>query len=74
MGVDDEVGGKGTVAFEVVGDGTTLLATEVLGGADPARRVDVDVTGVRRLTLRVLDGGDGVDSDHADWADARLTP
>ncbi|MCO4697051.1 glycoside hydrolase family 97 catalytic domain-containing protein [Streptomyces sp. RO-S4] len=74
VGVDDEVGGKGTVAFEVVGDGRTLLATEVLGGADPARHVDVDVTGVRRLTLRVLDGGDGVDSDHADWADARLTP
>ncbi|MGY1525910.1 NPCBM/NEW2 domain-containing protein [Streptomyces sp. MN3] len=74
VGVDDEVGAKGTVAFEVLGDGRTLLSTGVLGGADPAFPVDVDVTGVRQLTLRVLDGGDGVDSDHADWADARLVP
>jgi hypothetical protein len=44
----------------------------VLTSADAARALDVDVSGVRRLTLRVTDGGDGVDSDHADWADARL--
>ncbi|MEU9551258.1 glycoside hydrolase family 97 catalytic domain-containing protein [Streptomyces werraensis] len=74
VGVDDEVGAKGTVAFEVLGDGTTLLTTGLLDGSGPAFPVDVDVTGVRRLTLRVLDGGDGVDSDHADWADARLVP
>ncbi len=74
VGVDDEVGAKGTVAFEVLGDGRTLLTTGVLDGADPAFPVDMDVTGVRQLTLRVLDGGDGVDSDHADWADARLVP
>ncbi|MFI9338643.1 NPCBM/NEW2 domain-containing protein [Streptomyces althioticus] len=74
VGVDDEVGAKGTVVFEVLGDGRTLLTTGVLGGAGPAFPVDVDVTGVRQLTLRVLDGGDGVDSDHADWADARLVP
>ncbi|WP_405612256.1 MULTISPECIES: NPCBM/NEW2 domain-containing protein [unclassified Streptomyces] len=27
---------------------------------------------MRQLTLRVTDGGDGIDSDHGDWADARL--
>ncbi len=73
-GIDDEVGAKGSVAFEVLGDGRSLLTTGVLHGSDPAFSVDVDVTGVRQLTLRVLDGGDGVDSDHADWADARLVP
>lgn len=36
VGVDDEVGAKGTVVFEVLGDGRTLLTTGVLGGA--ARR------------------------------------
>jgi len=35
--------------------------------------VSADVTGVRVLTLRVTDGGDGRNRDHADWADARLT-
>lgn len=74
VGVDDEVGVKGSVAFEVLGDGRSLLTTGVLDGSDPAFSLDVDVTGVRQLTLRVLDGGDGVDSDHADWADARLVP
>ncbi|MEV7862697.1 glycoside hydrolase family 97 catalytic domain-containing protein [Streptomyces hirsutus] len=72
VGVDDEVGGKGGVAFEVLADGRVLATTGVLTGTDPARRIDVDVTGAERLTLRVTDGGDGVDSDHADWAGARL--
>ncbi len=72
VGVDDEVGGKGGVSFEVLADGRSVLTTEVLDGTGAARRIDVDVTGVERLTLRVTDGGDGVDSDHADRADARL--
>ncbi|GAB2803218.1 hypothetical protein GCM10027073_39600 [Streptomyces chlorus] len=54
-------------------DGTVTLATTgVLTGIDPARRIDVDVTGVERLTLRVTDGDEGLDSDHADWAGVRL--
>ncbi|WAU82680.1 glycoside hydrolase family 97 catalytic domain-containing protein [Streptomyces sp. Qhu-G9] len=73
VGVDDEVGGRGSVAFEVFADGASVATTGVLSGADAARTVEVDVTGVRKLTLRVTDGGDGVDHDHADWADARLT-
>ncbi|MEW2076262.1 glycoside hydrolase family 97 catalytic domain-containing protein [Streptomyces sp. NPDC013433] len=72
VGVDDEVGGKGSVSFEVLADGRAAAVTEVLDGTDEVRRIDLDVTGVQRLTLRVTDGGDGVDSDHADWADARL--
>ncbi|MDX3358656.1 glycoside hydrolase family 97 catalytic domain-containing protein [Streptomyces sp. ME02-6978.2a] len=72
VGVDDEVAGKGSVVFEVLGDGRTLATTPVLTSADAARALDVDVSGVRRLTLRVTDGEDGVDSDHADWGDARL--
>ena len=72
VGVDDEVGGRGGVVFEVLADGAAVATTEVLRGTDAARHLEVDVTGVRRLTLRVTDGGDGVDFDHADWADARL--
>jgi hypothetical protein len=29
---------------------------------------NVDVSGVRRLTLRATDGGDGRNFDHASWA------
>ncbi|MFI7544016.1 glycoside hydrolase family 2 TIM barrel-domain containing protein [Actinoplanes sp. NPDC049599] len=72
VGVDDETGSAGSVTFEVRGDDTLLARTGVLTGADPAQRLDVDVTGVRRLELRVTDGGNGNGNDHADWASARI--
>ena len=73
VGVDDEVGDRGSVTFEVLADGVVVTTTKVLTGTDAAQALDVDVSGVQKLTLRVKDGGDGVDYDHADWADARLT-
>ncbi|WP_413756112.1 glycoside hydrolase family 97 catalytic domain-containing protein [Streptomyces sp. MMBL 11-3] len=72
VGVDDEVSGAATVVFEVLGDGQLLERTPVLTPADAARALDVDVSGVERLTLRVTDGGDGINYDHADWGDALL--
>ncbi|MFK4148734.1 NPCBM/NEW2 domain-containing protein [Streptomyces sp. NPDC004065] len=73
VGVDDEKGARGTVAFEVWADGTKVASTDVLTNADAARPVTADVTGARVVRLVVTDGGDGIDSDHADWADARLS-
>ncbi len=72
-GIDDEVTQSGSVDFQVVGDGRQLAATGVRRSADPGVPLAVDVTGVRTLTLRATDGGDGKNFDHADWADARLT-
>ncbi|MFE7975594.1 NPCBM/NEW2 domain-containing protein [Streptomyces shenzhenensis] len=72
VGVDDEKGANGTVAFEVWADGTKAAATEVLTNAMPARPLTADVTGAQVVRLVVTDGGDGIDSDHADWADARI--
>jgi alpha-glucosidase len=72
-GLDDEVGKEGSVAFRVVGDGRVLAETPVVRDADGAVPVTADVTGVRRLTLEVTDGGDDTDFDHADWADATVT-
>ncbi|MCH5675274.1 NPCBM/NEW2 domain-containing protein [Streptomyces gilvus] len=73
VGVDDEKGAKGTVAFEVWADGTKVTSTGVLTNAMPAQPLTADVTGAQVVRLVVTDGGDGNDSDHADWADARLT-
>ncbi len=39
---------------------------------DPAKAVDLDLRGARTLILQVTDAGDGVDYDHANWADARF--
>jgi hypothetical protein len=61
------------VVFQVVGDGEVLHDTGVLRGGTAAVPLDVDLTGVESLTLRVTDGGDGKNHDHADWADALLT-
>jgi hypothetical protein len=43
------------------------------GLALPAQPVTANVTGAQVVRLVVIDGGDGIDSDHADWADARLS-
>lgn len=73
VGVDDEKDAKGTVAFEIWADGTEVASTGVLTNAMPAQPVSADVSGAQVVRLVVTDGGDGIDSDHADWADARLT-
>ena len=72
VGVDDEVGKQGSVVFSVTGDGKTLWESGVLRGGDPAKDVSVALDGVKMLVLTVGDAGDGIDSDHADWADARI--
>ncbi len=70
VGVDDEVTGTGTIEFRVVADGQTLYRSGVMKTGDAARHVDVDLTGRAQLVLMVFSGADGIDYDHADWADA----
>ena len=72
VGVDD-VQTRGSVAFEVLGDGTSLASTPVLRGGGATEDLAVDVGGVRYLDLVVTDGGDGNGNDHADWASAKLS-
>ncbi|TWP52597.1 alpha-glucosidase [Lentzea tibetensis] len=79
VGVDDEAGLDvarqrvgGTVSFQVLGDGVVLADTGVLGVRTPVRDLAVDVSGVKVLTLRVGDGGDGTQNDHASWGDVRV--
>ena len=61
------------MSFRVLGDGRELAVTPVLRGGAVAVPVRADVTGVRMLDLQVGDGGDGNNSDHADWAAATIT-
>jgi sialate O-acetylesterase len=73
VGVDDETGGGGTVEFTIIGDGKTLWSSGIMKGKDPAKAIDVDLKGVKKLTLQLGNGGDGKENDHADWADAVIT-
>jgi len=72
VGIDDEVREAGSVEFKIVGDGKLLWRSGIVRGRDPAKKVDVDVAGVKLLKLIVTTGGDNYGSDHADWADARF--
>jgi alpha-galactosidase len=70
VGVDAEVGGRGSVAFKVLADRRTVFESGILRGGEPAKSVDVGLSGVTNLILIVSAGDDGMDYDHADWADA----
>jgi alpha-galactosidase len=72
VGLDDEKKGAGSIRFEIRVDGKRVLQTPILHGGDPSQPISVDLTGAKAMTLVVTDAGDGIDSDHADWADARF--
>ncbi|MER5772423.1 NPCBM/NEW2 domain-containing protein [Streptomyces sp. NPDC001985] len=72
VGVDDEKGARGTVAFEVWADAKKVASTGVLTNAMTAQPISADVGGAKVVRLVVTDGGDGIDSDHADWADLKI--
>ncbi len=63
---------EASVIFKVIADGRGLFDSGVMRANTPARRVRVPVTGVNELKLVVTDAGDGINCDHADWADAFL--
>ena len=72
VGVDDEVGARGDVTFRVEADGKEVYNSGPLKGGDAPRTVSVDLTGVKTLLLLADAVGDSIDSDHADWADAKF--
>lgn len=72
VGVDDAGGPRGSVEFQVIGDGRLLWTSGVLRGGQVAKEADVALVGIRTLVLRVTDAEDGGSYDHADWADARF--
>jgi len=73
VGVDAEVGANGSVTFTVLGDGSTLVATGVLRGGQAAQHLSVNVSARSVLRLSIGNGGDNINFDHADWANAQVT-
>ncbi|TCO57283.1 NPCBM/NEW2 domain-containing protein [Actinocrispum wychmicini] len=74
VGVDDEVAAtKGSVVFQVFADATKVADSGTLTGASAAKQITGDVSGADELRLVVTDAGNGIDSDHADWANATIS-
>jgi alpha-galactosidase len=73
VGVDDETLGGGTVVFQVLADAAKVYDSGVMTGIMAGRIINIPLAGVQTLGLTVTDGGDGNTSDHADWAEAKVT-
>ena len=58
--------------FIVQGDGKALWSSGVMTSDSPPQPVSVKLAGVKKLMLRVEDGGNGIANDHANWADASI--
>jgi alpha-galactosidase len=73
VGVDDEQGANGTVAFEIWADGTKVADSGMLTNQMPAKPISANVTGATLVRLVTGDGGDGNTNDHGDWANVHIT-
>ena len=61
----------GTVVFKVLLDGTEVFNSGIMR-TQSTQFVNITITGKKTMTLLVEDGGDGINWDHAIWADAKL--
>lgn len=73
VGVDTEAMGRGTVAFQIYKDGAKAADSGLVTASTGVKHLTADLTGANELHLVVTDGGDGSNSDHADWAGPVLT-
>jgi hypothetical protein len=70
-GIDDGVGNLGSVQLQIKGDDRQLYSGK-LTGRDAPVDLDLDLAGVRRLTI-LVDFGDDLDvGDHLDLCEARI--
>lgn len=73
VGIDDSVGEAGNVHLVISGDGEQLFEATVTGKDKKPLPLNVNVTGVRRLTI-LVDFGDGLDiGDYLNLCDVRVT-
>lgn len=72
VGIDAATDGRGSVIFEVWGDGKKIWSSGIMSGLDRAKTLDVSVSGVNRLRLIVNDAGDGNKFDAGDWCEPVL--
>jgi alpha-galactosidase len=71
VGLDDEAIGKnGSVFFVVKTDKKEVFRSPLMKAGTAAVKVDIDLKGVKRLSLIVEAGGEIIDGDHADYVNA----
>lgn len=75
VGVDSNpqtTSGKGSIEFVVTAGGKQVFASGVMREGMAAVPVVADLGGATEFAIAVTDGGDGISSDQAAWADAKI--
>jgi hypothetical protein len=78
IGIDDAItpadcGGQGgTAIFQVYRDDVLAYQSPILNRNSPILNLNINVSGVTQLRIKVTDAGDNNWCDHGDWAGARL--
>ncbi|PCJ61837.1 MAG: hypothetical protein COA79_05955 [Planctomycetota bacterium] len=72
IGIDAVVGKRGSVIFEVFGDGKSLYKSGVIKGGQSPKSIKAVVAGVDKLILKVTNAGDLDIGDVANWVSARV--
>ncbi len=61
---------RATVKFEIRDERNTLLYDSgIIDVFTPPKLAAAQLTGVKQVTLAITDAGDGIDCDHANWAE-----
>ena len=69
VGIDDDVQGPGSVVFQIYVDHTMVADSGLMTTTTPTKTLAANLSGADTLKLVVTDGGDGIEYDHADWAE-----
>jgi len=72
FGADGEAARGQNMRFRIWADDEVCFDSGRVKASGPAMHARVDVEGAEFLTLEVLEGGDGMNSDHADWLEPLL--
>ncbi|NQZ66475.1 MAG: NPCBM/NEW2 domain-containing protein [Lentisphaeria bacterium] len=71
-GIDAVTEGKGSIVFEIWLDQKKVWNSKVISGLDKVQKLEVDVTGGKRLRLIITDGGDGNKFDVGNWGNIEI--
>ena len=72
FGIDDEANRGQKIQFRILSDGVVLYDSGPSNSWGWPKHTRVNISGAEYLTLEVLDGGDGINYDHADWLEPKL--
>lgn len=72
VGVEDGQAGSGAVVFQIILDGKKAADTGSLRRGQEPKLLSVDLTGAKRMLLKVIPADKGSVSSEADWAGAAI--